>query len=319
MQRKEWADHGQIHRIQSDARRIVRCLGASRLGSVEVSSREMSLWVQVRGSSWVEAREGRFYLRAGEWIGLSRDSAPVVQADRDGLCIGITVADEALRAMSRFADFDLHVGHGRLRPGDARAFARKWYRAWRHADAEGQSGRLQAAQRSLLLFMEGIQDECRRRVRLCPGSSLGRKRQVFERMQRARLFLQGHAHRSVRVTELAERAQFSLWYFSKVFTRLYGESPQIASSRMRLDHAASLLTATSMTIGEVAEASGFDNNCSFARSFRARYAMTASSYREASRHEQIAQTCSAPRADHITRKRHDVTYKQENRSSSRQT
>ena len=320
MQRNQWADQGQALRFQSDAERGVRCMGASRLGSVEVACREMSLWVQVRGSSWIEAREGRFYLRAGEWIGLSRDSAPMVQADRDGLCIGISVPDEALKAMSRFSDFDLHVGHGRLRPGDTRAFARQWYRAWRHADAEGQGGRLQATQRSVLLFLEGVQDECRRRVRLCPGSSLGRKRQVFERMQRARLFLQGNSHRNVRVTELAERAQFSLWYFSKVFTRLYGESPQIASSRMRLDHAASLLTSTSMTIGEIAEASGFDNNCSFARSFRTRYAMTASEYRAAGRPAgQIAQACSAQRADHITRNRNDIAYNPENRQASRQT
>ena len=83
MQRKEWSDRGHTLRIEPGDGRLIHCAGVSRLGSVEVASRELSLWVQVRGSSWVEAREGRFYLRAGEWIGLSRDSAPQVQADRD--------------------------------------------------------------------------------------------------------------------------------------------------------------------------------------------------------------------------------------------
>lgn len=319
MQRKEWADRGQNLRLGATAERLVGCAGASRLGSLEAPGRELSLWVQMRGSSWVEAREGRFYLRAGEWIALSKDSAPLIQADNGGICIGVTVSDEALRAMSRFADFDLHVGHGRLRPGEARAFAQLWYRAWRRQSIDDAPGRLHAAARSLLLFLEGIQSDVRRRLSLCPGSSLSRKRHVFERLQRARLYLQGHAHRNVRVTELAERSQFSLWYFSKVFTRLYGETPQSASSRMRLDHAANLLAATSMTIGEIAEASGFDNNCSFARSFRAHYAMTASDYRSASRSEQTAQTCGASRASHITRPRQEVAYDAENRSPARQT
>ena len=36
MQRNQWADQGQALRFQSDAERGVRCMGASRLGSVEV-------------------------------------------------------------------------------------------------------------------------------------------------------------------------------------------------------------------------------------------------------------------------------------------
>jgi AraC family transcriptional regulator len=35
-----------------------------------------------------------------------------------------------------------------------------------------------------------------------------------------------------------------------------------------------------MMVGEVAAASGFDNCCSFARAFRARFGMSASHYRE---------------------------------------
>jgi len=50
---------------------------------------------------------------------------------------------------------------------------------------------------------------------------------------------------------------------------------------MRLEHAADLLTSTSMMIGEVAAASGFDNCCSFARAFRARFGQSATRYRAA--------------------------------------
>ncbi|HCV96778.1 MAG TPA: AraC family transcriptional regulator, partial [Stenotrophomonas sp.] len=51
-------------------------------------------------------------------------------------------------------------------------------------------------------------------------------------------------------------------------------------ARLRLERAADLLRDTDMMIGEVAAASGFDNCCSFARAFRARYGQSASGFRE---------------------------------------
>ena len=69
----------------------------------------------------------------------------------------------------------------------------------------------------------------------CPGRSRSRKRQVFGRLQRARLYLEGNCDRVVRISELAELTSFSSWYFSKTFHSLYEESPQAASARMRLD------------------------------------------------------------------------------------
>lgn len=264
---------------------LARCVGASRLGSVESSSHELSVWIQVRAGSWVEAREGRFHLCAGDWIAFAKDSVPQLQADKDGICIGLTIADDALKAMSSFSDFGIYVGRGRIKRADVRTFARLWYRAARQLGRDAGCNRIQPALRSLLLYLEGLQGEAQYVTRLqqCPGASLSRKRQVFERMQRANLYLEGHCHRVVRISELAERTRFSTWYFSKLFHKLYGESPLAACARMRLDHAANLLASTLMTIGEVASASGFDNNCSFARSFRGRFGMTASDYRQARR------------------------------------
>src|SRR5690606_30760347 len=90
-----------------------------------------------------------------------------------------------------------------------------------------------------------------------------------------------NSDRVVRVAELAQLTNFSSWYVSKTFQSLYEESPQALSARLRLERAADLLRDTSMMIGEVAAASGFDNCCSFARAFRARFGMSASHYREA--------------------------------------
>jgi AraC family transcriptional regulator len=94
------------------------------------------------------------------------------------------------------------------------------------------------------------------------------------------MYLEGNSHRVVRIGELAELTNFSSWYLSKTFQALYEESPQSLSARLRLERAAMLLRDTDMMIGEVASASGFDNCCSFARAFRARFGASATQYRE---------------------------------------
>jgi AraC family transcriptional regulator len=123
-------------------------------------------------------------------------------------------------------------------------------------------------------------------VRRCPGRSRSRKRQVFGRMQRAHLYLQGNADRVVRISELADLTSFSNWYFSKAFHALYDESPQALSVRLRLERAAQLLRTTSMMVGEVAAATGFDNCCSFARAFKNHHGVPASRYRGNARRAQ---------------------------------
>ena len=87
----------------------------------------------------------------------------------------------------------------------------------------------------------------------------------------------------MRLTELAELTSFSSWYLSKTFHCIYDESPQAASVRLRLERACELLAQSDCAIGEVGAACGFDNSCSFARAFRARFRLTATAYRESAR------------------------------------
>ncbi|HEY0502313.1 MAG TPA: helix-turn-helix domain-containing protein [Lysobacter sp.] len=270
------------------------CIGVARLGSVQLPATVFSIWVQVRGTSWVEAREGRFQLRRGEWIALEKDSKPLLQADRYGVCVGLTLTAEALRTMTQFADCGLYAGRGRLSRRDARVALRLWREAG--ARAAGTDGIWDVtALRPILLHLAGIQREMSARIHKCPGRSRTRKRQVFGRLQRARLYLEGNCDRVVRISELAELTSFSSWYFSKTFHSLYEESPQAASARMRLERAADLLRDTSMMIGEVAAACGFDNCCSFARAFRSHHDMSATHYRRANARTDSAKPMAATR------------------------
>ncbi|QNP42097.1 helix-turn-helix domain-containing protein [Lysobacter solisilvae (ex Woo and Kim 2020)] len=267
------------------------CIGVARLGSVQLENGGFSIWVQVRGSSWVEAREGRFQLQRGEWIALERDSRPLVQSDRHGLCIGLSLGSDILRTLGRLSDGTLYAGRGSLSRHDLRVALRLW------RDTAGRMPATDLGQlRPLLLHLVGVQRELAARVPRCPGRSRTRKRQVFGRLQRARLYLEGNSDRIVRISELAELTSFSSWYFSKTFLSLYDESPQAAAARLRIERAAELLDSTSMMIGEVAAACGFDNCCSFARAFRARFGVSASRYRQGMRAlPEAANTPIAPR------------------------
>jgi AraC family transcriptional regulator len=285
MEQVQWADRGQLLQLDTpDGAVQGGCVGVSRLGSVQVTG-GFTIWVQLHGSSWIEAKEGKFRLRSGDWIAFEKDSKPTVQADRFGVCLGLTLSGDALREMTRFADRGLYAGRGRMGRRDARISLRLWREAVTRLSESPSTFDL-SSMRPILLHLAGTQRDLAARIPRCPGRSRSRKRQVFGRLQRARLYLEGNCDRVVRISELAELTSFSSWYFSKTFHSLYEESPQAASARMRLEHAADLLTSTSMMIGEVAAASGFDNCCSFARAFRARYGVSATRYRSAALSEK---------------------------------
>ena len=275
MQQMVWADRGQVvnlDKLSEDGQGPV-CVGASRLGTVQAGPYMMTVWMQLRGSSWVESKEGKFRLHAGQWIAFEKESRPMIQCGRDGLAIGLCLDSEALRALSQLADCGVYAGRGSVARSEARVALQLWRKV-----AMGDGSALSL--RPVLLHLASLQSDLGEVVQRCPGRSRLRKRQVFGRMQRARMYLEGNSHRVVRIGELAELTNFSSWYLSKTFQSLYEESPQSLSARLRLERAALLLRETDMMIGEVASSSGFDNCCSFARAFRARFGTSASRYRE---------------------------------------
>ena len=275
MRQVSWVDRGQSVSFEKHAEEGSRpsCTGVARLGSLQTSGAVFTLWMQLRGSSWIESKEGKFRLYQREWIAFEKESRPLVQAGRDGICIGVALDADAMGLLGVLVDSGVYAGHGSMSRGQARLALRLW--------REAQAGEGLQALRPLLLHATSLQRELADGVQRCPGRSRLRKRQVFGRMQRARMYLEGNSHRVVRIGELAELTNFSSWYLSKTFQGLYDESPQSLSARLRLERAAMLLRDTDMMIAEVASASGFDNCCSFARAFRARFGTTASRYRVA--------------------------------------
>lgn len=268
------ADRGGTRECMGTAARAPAWSAASRLGTLRIGASAATLWIQVRGQSRIESREGGFRLSRGEWLVLERDSAPLVQSHRGALVVGVAVPPERWDALNARLDLALMPGRGRLSPRDTRLALRLWRQG--AANPREPGGR---SLQTLAMHLAALQDGLAELHRRCPGRSQQRKRHVLARMQRARLYLEGNAHRVVRLSELAELTNQSIWHFSKTFRCLYDESPQEAAVRLRLELACRLLRESGMSISEVGAACGFENCCSFSRKFRARFRMTASQYR----------------------------------------
>jgi AraC family transcriptional regulator len=274
-------------RIRGDG--PARWFALGRLDSLRTEG-GFTIWLQLRGRTRIRAREGEFTLAPGDWLALARDSAPKLQADRHAASLGLWLPPEAAGARSA----DLVPGRGRMPLRELRIATRLWRngRIASHGCDETAMPLLSA----LLSHLAAQQRDFDACIARCPGRSLRRRRQVFARMQRARLYLEGHRDRVVRLAELAELTSFSSWYLSKTYHELYGESPQAASVRLRLERACELLAASDGAIGEIGAACGFDNSCSFARAFRARLRTTASAWRDAARRETRIGTGARPAA-----------------------
>ena len=274
------ADLGRTAIIDADAILAgIRLVAVSRLARAQLAAPAFSVWCQLRGTSSLDTREGRFRLGPGDWIALDPESLPALQAARDGLALGIIVASPILPMPGRVLDHALFPGLGHCPKRDRIITLRVWREAARRLQSPtpGRSACLDP----VLMHLSSLQREIHRDFHRCPGKSSGRKAKVFRRLQRARLFLEGNGDRIVGLDELARQASFSRWYLSKTFQATYGESLQAASRRIRIARACRLLAETSLSICDVAAHCGFDNPCSFARAFRFETGMTSTRYRDA--------------------------------------
>ncbi len=83
----------------------------------------------------------------------------------------------------------------------------------------------------------------------------------------------------IAVADIAAHVRLGEVQFRKLFRREVGMSPATCLQRTRLVHAARLLARYDLPLAEVAEQSGFSNECYFSTAFRAAFARTPGQYR----------------------------------------
>ena len=264
---------------------------ASGDGLLDAGRHAAVIWCVLRGRVLVQCGEGDFELGPRDWIALDRAAAPTAWLGAGSLVFGVGIDPAMLRALQAVPDAPvLFQARGRM-PAGSRAMALQLWRTRNTMAADPVQDRAYDVLRG---FLSMLQRQLLDAADRCPGHSLRRKRQVLVRMQRARLYLEGHAGGGLRVAELAQRCNFSPWYFTKIFHALYGTGPQQFAAQLRLAHACRLLSSTRLPVTEISAACGFDNPCSFSRAFRARHGMTASEYRLLHPHAITANHAAEP-------------------------
>jgi len=104
-----------------------------------------------------------------------------------------------------------------------------------------------------------------------------------ERVHEAVLYISSHLDRPLSVEELATQVQLSPSRLAHLFSEQLGIPPARFVELRRIERAQALLASTTLSVGAVAEATGFSSQFYFAHRYRALTGTTPSSWRARSR------------------------------------
>ena len=96
---------------------------------------------------------------------------------------------------------------------------------------------------------------------------------------------QHYADPDLGVEALAQRANYTAYYFSKLFKESAGSNVSDHIRQVRIGHAKELLARSSLRICDIPERVGFTSQSYFTRVFRESVGLTPGAYRERKRRE----------------------------------
>lgn len=232
-----------------------------RGGSIKVGHGSASLILCLRGAAGVYTTHGRFNCAARQWMLTERDWAPLIDVRDRGVAWILGWADSADDASRNRI---IVPGRGRLRSSVLRRL--------RSLNAEierGPGAPTLTAEKEIDHLLQILQrtEDRERLLERCPGRCHQRRVQVYARLERARMLIEGNPDRVVGISELADATHFSRWYLSRVFSSVFGLTPQAYGAEIRLRYAQQLLQQSRLSVGEVALACGFENHSAFSRAF----------------------------------------------------
>src|SRR5437764_985909 len=91
--------------------------------------------------------------------------------------------------------------------------------------------------------------------------------ELFRDLTRGREFIREHFTERITLNQAAAEAFLSPFHFQRTFRAAFGESPHEYLTRLRLDHAKSLLRRSSLTVSDVCVEVGFQSLGSFSTLF----------------------------------------------------
>lgn len=161
-----------------------------------------------------------------------------------------------------------------------RAIRRAALRVARETRDRAGSEQAEGAILRFVALLLDLQSEFDPLIRRCPGRTLGQRRGVFMRLQRVCNHMQSSSDLDLGIAGFARVANYSPCHFIRTFNAVYGKTPHAVLIEQRLKRALRLVNDTELSIAEVAHASGFEDRCAFARSFKRQFGQTAKAVRD---------------------------------------
>jgi transcriptional regulator GlxA family with amidase domain len=93
-------------------------------------------------------------------------------------------------------------------------------------------------------------------------------------------FMTGNLKEPLPLSKIARKVRLSVPHLSHLFRTETGHSPGQYLMILRIQEAARLLTGSNLSVKEIMTKVGFGDKSNFVRSFKKRYGMTPSAYRE---------------------------------------
>lgn len=101
------------------------------------------------------------------------------------------------------------------------------------------------------------------------------------RIDRVREHIRSHLNDDLSLEALARVACFSPWHFHRVFTAFTGETPDDCVRRLRLEHAAGLLSHLGdLSVSRISELCGFSTLSLFTRNFKKHFGITPKEWKD---------------------------------------
>ena len=104
---------------------------------------------------------------------------------------------------------------------------------------------------------------------------------VFDYAEKAKTCIEAHYNNGITVTEIAKLLNLERSYFSTIFKKSVGISPQQYLNEFRLNKAAKLLATQKLSVSETAYATGYTDIVNFSRMFKKHFGVSPSKYKQA--------------------------------------
>ncbi|MCF6262393.1 MAG: AraC family transcriptional regulator [Xanthomonadales bacterium] len=101
----------------------------------------------------------------------------------------------------------------------------------------------------------------------------------YKKICLGRDYLQEHFSDSFNLSKVAKYSCMSQYHFSRIFTNVFGESPNTFVARLRIEKAKNMLITEKFSIGEICERVGYTSVGSFSSLFKKQVGMSPTQYR----------------------------------------